>query len=165
MLPWAFLLACHRNVDPHDAPVDLSQLPEMRQQDLVVVLETTHYVVLTPVKRLLSNLEQWVREHDYIRDDKALLVAVQQASLRQARTRGFRVLRVDGVAKARGLGDRLAYRTADLLRANNCLVYNKQHKLIEPTCREFNTSSPGGYEGHGFSVSKDTILEVVDKVY
>jgi hypothetical protein len=133
---------------------------------LVVVLETKHYVVLTPLKSLIANLEEWVREHTYITEDKELLTAVQQAGLRQARTRDFIVLRADSVvAKARSLSYRLEYRISDLLRANKCLVYDKQRKLIEPTWREFNTSSPGNYEGHGFIVSKDTILEVVDKVY
>ena len=160
--PWFFLLACHR---ASDTPVEFKQLPAMRCQNLVAVLETKHYIVLAPLQSFMAELGQWVHKHPYISEDDELLVAVRQVALSQGRTHGFGVLRADSVAKARGLAPRLGYRTSDLLRANKCLVYNKQRKLIEPNCREIVLSAPGAYEGHGFTVSHDTLLTVIDRVY
>ena len=162
ILPWLFLVACHREVD---TPIEISQLPKMLEQDVVVVLETKQHLVVAPFKSFLADLEQWVREHPNIPEDNELLRAVQRAAPTQASPRGFRLVRADSVVKARSLTHRLVYRISDLLRADKCLFYNKQRRRVDSTYQEYQVSSPMGYDGHGFIVSKDTLLEVVDKIY
>jgi hypothetical protein len=158
------LFACNSPVATLRKPIAFNRLPKALHADLVVLLETDNYLVVTTLKSFNSNLKYWLREHAYITQDKELLAAVGQLVRKQPKKRPYIALRVDSVAKANAFVQRLEYRASDLLEANKCFVYNKQSKLIETNCRRFSTSDLG-YDGHGFSVSKDILLKVVDVVY
>lgn len=162
--PLVLLVACNNVADHHSKPIAFEQLPKALHADLVVLLETDNYVVVTPLTSFNSNYEQWLRAHAYITQDKELFATVNQLVIKQSKKRHFIAWRVDSVAKAKGFMQRLEYRTSDLLEANKCFVYNKKSALIENTCRKLPFSDLG-YEGHRFLVSKDILMEVVDIVY
>jgi hypothetical protein len=160
-----FLLgACTSPVDIHRTPLTFTHLPTVLQADLVVLLETDKYLVVTTLGSFRSDFQHWLREHAYLTEDSELLAAVNQAIIKQPTRHPFMAWRADSIAKAQGLVHRLAYRASDLLETNKCFVYNKKSHLIETTCRRFSTAN-SGYEAHGFAVSKDMLLEVVDRVY
>jgi hypothetical protein len=158
------LVACNSVADYHSRPIAFKQLPKALHTDLVVLLETDKYVVVTTLTSFNSNYEQWLREHAYLTQDKELFTTVNQLLINQSNKRTFIAWRVDSVAKAKGFMQRLEYRASDLLETNKCFVYNKNSKLIENTCLKLPFSDLG-YEGHRFLLSKNTLLEVVDIVY
>lgn len=158
------LVACNSPVDTHRTPLTFTHLPTVLQADLVVLLETDNYVVVKTLESFRSSFRHWLREHAYLTQDKELFAAVNQVIIKQPKSHPFMTWRVDSIAKARGLVHRLEYRASDLLETNKCFVYNKKSYLIETNCRRFSTADIG-YEGHGFSVSKDILLEIVDRVY
>lgn len=162
--PLVLLVACNSVADHHSNPIAFAQLPKALQADVVVLLETDNYVVATTLTSFNENYTQWLREHAYLTQDKDLFATVNQLVIRQSKKRHFIAWRVDSVAKAKGFMQRLEYRASDLLEANKCFVYNKKSALIESTCRKLPFSDLG-YEGHRFLVSKDILMEVVDRVY
>jgi len=164
IVPLVLLVACTSVADTHSRPIAFKHLPKALHTDLVVLLETGNYVVATTLTSFNSNYEQWLRAHAYLTQDKELFTTVNQLVTKQSKKRPFIAWRVDSVAKAKGVMQRLEYRASDLLETNKCFVYNKNSKLIEPTCRKLPFSDLG-YEAHRFLVSKDILLEVVDLVY
>jgi|GEM_PF-4230600 len=161
--PLIFLFACNRAVDSSQKPIDLQQLPQALGANLVVVLETDEYLVLSRLESLESSLTYWIRLHE-VPEDKALLVAIKEAALTQSTPPGLPLLRADQVAQMESLADRLEFRASDLLEANKCFVYNKASKFIEPKVVKRDISNVG-YTGHGFFISQDTLLQVIEKVY
>jgi hypothetical protein len=158
------LVACNSVADHQSKQIAFKHLPEALHTDLIVLLETDNYVVVTTLTNFNSNCKQWLREHEYLTQDKELVATVNQLVRNQPKKRQFIALRGDSVAKAKGLMQRLEYRGSDLLETNKCFVYNKKSRLIEKKCSKLPFSDLG-YDGHKFLVSKDILMEVVDRVY
>jgi hypothetical protein len=141
-----------RPEEAYDRTLALEELPAVQASELVVLLETDEFVVLTSLEALRNTLGQWVQRY-HLDEDQQLLRAVRGlATGKQSLTRADKLL-----------ANRL-HVVAELLATSKCLVYNKRAQQVERRITVTPYPSSWSSGGRTFSVSGKLLLRVTDWV-
>jgi hypothetical protein len=88
----------------------------------IILLENDTFVVFTTYKLFVYNFKLFIKEHD-LDWDKDLLKLFT--------TNNSKIIYADSLTKTNMNKSRLIFRMANLLESGQCLVYNKQKKILE----------------------------------
>jgi|GEM_PF-6879997 len=122
----------------------------------VILMENETFIVFTTYKLFVDNCKLFIKEHDLDWDKDLLKLFTADNS---------KIIYADSLTKTNMNKSRLIFRMADLLESGQCLVYNKQKKLLEKLVDTeiYTTSFVNGRRIK--TKEKYLILETVDGVY
>jgi len=122
----------------------------------VMLLETDTFTIVTNYELFVENCRQFIKEYNLDLDKDLLKLFTSDNS---------KIIYADSVVKTNISKSRLVYRIADLLEYGQCLVYNKQNKILEKFVKteKYTNSFVSGRR----MKTKDNLLiyEVVDGVF
>ena len=121
-----------------------------------MLLETDTFTIVTNYELFVENCRQFIKEYNLDLDKDLLKLFTSDNS---------KIIYADSVVKTNISKSRLVYRIADLLEYGQCLVYNKQNKILEKFVKteKYTNSLVSGRR----MKTKDNwlIFEVVDGVF
>jgi hypothetical protein len=130
---------------------------KIKDDKLVILLETPKYTVVTTYFLLTQNFQNWLNGNPNINVDKLLLDAIKKE------TSNGKNITANKIASKMNAIDRLNFRIGELLSSGNCLVADIIHnsRVKEVGVRKY---SDVGLEGTKFYVDENLLLDVIDKV-
>jgi hypothetical protein len=138
--------------------VALLDSTKIKDDKLVILLETAKYTVVTTYSILTQNFQNWLNGNPNINVDKLLLETIKKEA------RNGENITANKIASGMNAIDRLNFRIGELLSSGNCLVTDmiRNRRVKEIEIRKY---SEVGLEGTKFYVDESLLLDVIDKIF